>query len=48
MEKQVRIFDNEDSIEGIKPIIYTNKNVSMSAGAKVIEIIIKKTYFIPH
>lgn len=47
MEKQKRLIERFDSIEGIEPIVSTNKNVSMSAGAKVIEIVIKKTYVIP-
>lgn len=47
MEKQIRLVQSQDMIEGVEPIVYTNKNVSMSASGKVIEIIIKKVYMIP-
>lgn len=48
MERQVRLIEDEESIEGIKPVVHVVRNVSMSAAAKVVEIIIKKTYMIPH
>lgn len=48
MEKQIRLVERNDLIDGVEPIIKIVKNISMSAGAKIIEITIQKVYVIPN